>query len=395
MITFVTGKPGDGKSMYGVHLIVNSILTSERFIVTNIPLRLAELRAYLCSKGWSGDLNERVMILKHEECFEFYRFRSGSYVLPPSPDWRVMRETDRAERKKEENRKLSRPEFLASMNTMLDDLRQHPEALRPCEYHIDEAHDYFSAREWTDTGRGILWYASKHRHLHDEVVLYTQVMSNVEKQLRGLAQSTYRVRNMYRMRWGLWQRKGCFRWYQYDGAPENISRALKPMCSGTMHLEPKGLAKCYNSAGALGVHDKPEEVKNKAPLPWWTLPAAGVAAVVAVAFTFAIVPRIVASVANRQLKGVTSSLNKSLGLPGVDSAGQKEPALGSANASATRPDAKPVVYIDALWTLGDRYYVQLTDGRKLQGIEILEVGDEWIRTNRGEVIVFKPRKRAG
>jgi hypothetical protein len=294
MITFVTGKPGDGKSMYGMRLITRSLLETERVIVTNIPIKVPELRAYLCSKGWEGDLNERLVILRHEEVFEFYRFRSGAYVLPPSPDWKAAKEDG--------GRKLPRPAFIEAMQAQLEEMKKRPEACQPCEYHIDEAHDYFSAREWADTGRGVLWYASKHRHLHDECVFYTQVMANVEKQLRGLASETIRVRNQMRMSWGPFRKAPIFRVYHYYGAPEKTESAT-PFNQSVMRLDRAGLASTYNSAGALSVHASPEVIKNRAPLPYWALPVAACGLVVVVGAVLAVAPVAAGKWAGKKISG--------------------------------------------------------------------------------------------
>lgn len=327
MITFVTGKPGDGKSMYAMRLIARSIMESERFIVTNVPVKVPELRAYLCAKGWSGDLNERLLLLRHEEVFEFYRFRSGSYVLPPSPDWVAAKEDG--------GRKLKRPEFIAAMQAQLDLMRTHPEALTPCEYHIDEAHDYFSAREWADTGRGLLWYASKHRHLHDEVVFYTQVMANVEKQLRGLAGETVRVRNQLRMSWGPFRKAPIFRVYHYYGAPEKTD-SVTPYNQSVMNLDVNGLAKTYNSAGALNVHRSPEQITNRAPLPYWVLPLAIVAFVVLCGVALAVGPVAVGKWAGRAVSSAPAGV---LGKGGITAM----PASHRTNSEPERDESRRVV----------------------------------------------------
>ena len=316
MITFVTGKPGDGKSMYGMKLMVDSLLHTNKVIVTNFAVRVPELRAYLVLKGWKpkpgNDLAERLVILEHEEVFEFYRYRSGGYVLPPSPDWKASRQGEDDEGKK--IKKLSRFLFLRAMTEQLKEMKKNLRALRPVEYHIDEAHDYFSAREWTDTGRGILWYASKHRHLHDEVVFYTQVMKNVESQLRGLAQGTVRARNQIRMSWGPFRKAPIFRLYHYYDAPEDVSKCV-PYTTSVMQLDRDGLCRTYNTAGALSVHTKPEEVKNKAPLPYWALPVAAACLVLGVVVFMISLPLMAGKVTNKAMGVNVQKVSKEIGVP--------------------------------------------------------------------------------
>jgi hypothetical protein len=372
--------------MYGMKLIADSLLKTERIIFTNIAIKEPELRAYLCKKGWEGDLTERLFLLKHEEVFEFYRFRSGRYVLPPSPDWVAARESEKG------TRKVSRPEFLEKMNAQLVEMKNHPEALLPCEYHIDEAHDYFCAREWTDTGRGVLWYASKHRHLHDEVVLYTQVMANVEKQLRGLASETVRVRNQIRMSWGPFRKAPVFRVYSYYGAPERTESAT-PFANTVMQLDKAGLAGTYNSAGALSIHTTPEKVHNKAPLPHWALPVGLCAGIVCVGLILAFTPLAFGKFMQKQF--TTSAAASMTGIPAaVPAKGGPVSVVRPGEAKAlTTDDQGECVYVEGIYVEGTVAHVWLTDGRKLQGAEVVEYGDHFVRSRFGEIFKWKPRKK--
>lgn len=387
MITFVTGKPGDGKSMYGMKLIADALLKSERIIITNIAVKIPELRAYLVTKGFEGDLNERIVILKHEEVFEFYRFRSGGYVLPPSPDWVCAKEDG--------GRKLKRPEFIDAMQAQLNEMKKDPAACLPCEYHIDEAHDYFSAREWADTGRGVLWYGSKHRHLHDECIFYTQVMANVEKQLRGLASETIRVRNQMRMSWGPFRKAPIFRVYHYYGAPEKTESAT-PYNTSVMQLDAKGLASTYNSAGALSVHTTPEKIKNKAPLPYWALPLAGGVAVLLLVVVIAFAPMMAGKWAGKKIMGSTvTSMKEAAGIKDDVAPVSMPGALPDRNFERKASNAKESTSNEPLHasvrgvhTRGAYLYVSIDDGRWLRAVGrqgetfiVLEDGTEVLRSH--------------
>ena len=46
-IHFVSGKPGGGKTLYGLKLIVEELVLGKREIFTNVPLNLPELNAYV------------------------------------------------------------------------------------------------------------------------------------------------------------------------------------------------------------------------------------------------------------------------------------------------------------------------------------------------------------
>ena len=77
-IFFVVGKPGGGKSYYGVKQIVDEIMRSNRFIVTNIELLLPEIRAY-CHEQMEDevDLTDRVRVLTDAEAAEFWKYEPG------------------------------------------------------------------------------------------------------------------------------------------------------------------------------------------------------------------------------------------------------------------------------------------------------------------------------
>lgn len=165
-IHFVTGKPGGGKSMFGTHLLVRDLVQTKRTVVTNIPLNIGNLNRYIQMKFPDADvdIHERVIMLEHADVFEFYRIRSGGLILPASPD--KVREERAPKMKKEEFVNVMQEHFLKL--TLKDEYKV------PCSYHIDEAHTYFDAREWADTGRGLTYYCSQHRHLHDEICFYPQ-----------------------------------------------------------------------------------------------------------------------------------------------------------------------------------------------------------------------------
>jgi hypothetical protein len=342
MITFVTGKPGDGKTLYGMKLICESLLRTDRVIATNIPIRVPALRAYLVGRGWrpkpGHDLAERLVHLDHADVFEFYRFRSGGYVLPPSPDWTAAREGEDEDGRRP--KKLSRYQFLRHMTAQMREMKLHRRAHRSMEYHIDEAHDYFSAREWTDTGRGILWYASKHRHLHDEIILYTQVMKNVEGQLRGLASFTVRARNQLRMRWGPFRKAPVFRLYHYYGGPEDTD-AVQAFDTATMQLDITGLCRTYSTTGALSVHSKPEVVTNKAPLPYWALPVFCGVGVLAVVALMVAMPILAGKVAGSSIKSASGEAAKAMGLPLPDAPPAPTAVISGPNGRSPAPEVPP------------------------------------------------------
>lgn len=287
MIEFITGMPGDGKSLLGTKLMIDDVVEGRVFVVTNVPIKLPELRAYVVAKRGSDrevvDLDSSVKVLKKDEVFEFYRFRSGGLVLPESPD----RRPGLGGRNNSSDR-MDRDQFIAKMDAAFELVLQRVEYQRPVHYYIDEAHNFFSSRDWATNGRSTLYYASQHRHLHDNVWLMTQVMENVEKQLRSLVSETHRTRNFLRRSVGPFKMRPRFVVKSYYGVP---SGREQPFRVQSFALDAKGVAACYETTGALGVHREAERVRNKGFLPWWSLPVGGLGIVATFAVCVAVLPK--------------------------------------------------------------------------------------------------------
>jgi hypothetical protein len=199
MMSLLTGMPGDGKSLLAVELLIKDLIGRLAYVVTNLPLKWPELRAYVMERRKEvadefTDLDDDLHVIPDSEVAEFYRFRSGGLVLPHSPDWEVGVDG---------TKRLERPVFAQKMKEAFQLIAEKEEYKRPVHYYIDECHEFFSSRDWATNGRGTLYYATKHRHLRDDVYLITQHVDQLEKQLRNLVSETHRTRNNIRRNVGL------------------------------------------------------------------------------------------------------------------------------------------------------------------------------------------------
>jgi len=90
MISFITGKPGDGKTLFAVRQLLEDLIRSEVYIVTNIPLAMSRVNEYVTKRRTDRqpqfNLDDRIKVIPDAEVYEFYRHRSGGLVLPWSPD---------------------------------------------------------------------------------------------------------------------------------------------------------------------------------------------------------------------------------------------------------------------------------------------------------------------
>lgn len=384
MITFCTGKPGDGKSLFATRQILEDLIHTDAFIVTNIPLVPAKVHEYVSQRREGFCFDDRVKVIPDAEVYEFYRHRSGGLVLPWSPD---------KEGGQDGTKRLSRPEFTDVMKGNFMKIAAADKSCQlPVHYYIDEVHNFFSARDWATNGRGTLYYASQHRHLHDEIVLITQVMENVEKQLRGLASETAVVRNQLRRSVGPFRLRPVFRVKRYYGVPQG--HLASPFSEETFELDPARVGACYKTTGALGVFSSPEEKKNRGRFPWWTLPVLGAAAVAALLIVLFVLPRYATQKMTDSVT-IKQSASQSQSPQRSDSASmdprRKVHSERESEDVQPSPDIPPArqqeVYYAGVMQRGRYLWVWLTDGRVIREDQLLAVGSQQVafRDREGKV----------
>ncbi len=77
MIHFIQGKPGGGKSLFGVKKMVEELVEGERRVLTNLPVDVPRLNEYLQQKypGKLILLRDRLRLLTEEELKLFWEHR--------------------------------------------------------------------------------------------------------------------------------------------------------------------------------------------------------------------------------------------------------------------------------------------------------------------------------
>ncbi|MBC2594015.1 hypothetical protein H5P28_07045 [Ruficoccus amylovorans] len=280
MITLITGKPGDGKTLYACREIIRILRNTDYYVVTDVPFVMGRLHEYV--NDWKGDvvdLDERLKVLTPEDAHNYWRYRSGGLLLDESPD---------AKGKDDGTRRLPKMEFDLWARSQFERIGEKSEYQRGVFYVIDEAHEKFPAREWQNIGRITTYHASKHRHLHDEVWLLTQSPDFLDKTLRNLVSETRITRNNLRRNVGPFKLRGVFKVRHYYGMP---NPSVTPFSVEEMQLDAAGIASCYKTVGAFGVHVKAEKIQNKGKLPWWSLWAIAGGGILAAIFLCFMVPQ--------------------------------------------------------------------------------------------------------
>jgi len=324
MIRFITAIPGGGKTYTAMRFIAHEILSTNRWVVTN----LTEIRMDVFSQYFhdeypnSGvDLSQRLQIIQKTDSTQWYRFR-GSYTLPPFA-FKVDQRGKPTETPEERD---------ARMEAYFSEVGKHSED-KGCVYFIDEGHRHFRAESWADFSHLAMFYLSQLRHLNDVFWVLTQFPEQVIITLRRLAFDCHHLRNHYVESFMFWKKPGGIAWSQFNSVPKfDAVSSLEPMDSGRVKLDMK-LAKCYYTRGALGGKSELAETKpHTKKLPFWTLWAAVALASLLLMFVFFQIPKAASFLTHKVVGGFVGEGQKS----GKTLAGAVVGPLGRSESSAPK-----------------------------------------------------------
>lgn len=265
-VHFLSGKPGGGKTLYALMLILAELRRGKlaRHVVTNVVLNLGAINELLNKEGIELPLhiNEMVTFIEEEDLKEFYRHRGYNVFLPLKlPTWQALTELEK-KRYAAEEEKVRKSRIADFAGVPLDENGRK----RGVFYVLDEIHIAFNSRQWADSGEGVMYYLSQHRKLGDTAILITQSVQNVDRQMRSVAQDFTYLRNLKKERAGLFKLPAVFMRRQFLEPAGPTSKACN---SGVFKLDLK-VANCYDTGAGVGIMgdgaDKEEKTKG---LPWW------------------------------------------------------------------------------------------------------------------------------
>lgn len=247
------GKPGGGKSYGALREIIEELVWGSRNVCTNLSLLPGEVNAYIQMRYPQADvdLDRRLRILTDKEARRFWLHRAPGVDIPD-----VTKEAEKS--------------------GMFPDFASYAGA--GTFFVIDEAHVYFDARAWMDSGQSLTYYNSQHRKLNDELIFVTQFLELIDKRVRGFTQEYWYFRN-----------NGMEKLFTLFRMPEYFSvRVYQFPVTGAAGGHPSEvhryklilpLAKCYDTSAGVGIsgRKKPEE-KKKRGLPVWILGLVALAA---------------------------------------------------------------------------------------------------------------------
>ena len=263
----ISGKPGGGKSLFGMKALVNELRTTHRYVVTNLAVKPAELAAYLDKLyGQTFDLNQRLTILDEEQTAKFWLYRGNGLVLPD-------------QEKNDFSAADAGNVYYVPDNEVGQVIEGQSLTMRKSGgegvcFILDELHLFFNAREWAKTGKAAIFYLSQHRKCNNDVIWITQHIENVDKQFRSLTQDFTYLRNYRQEKFmSAFQSLPWFSFKTFQSPVTATTGLMSPTETGRFLLDAKGLAACYDTAKGVGFAGNvaADTKKPRRGLPMWVL----------------------------------------------------------------------------------------------------------------------------
>jgi hypothetical protein len=354
MIRFVGGVTGGGKSLYAfTHILVPELLQGTRRVVTNLPVRVDALQAYLDEHASAPvHVLDRIRILDDSQMYQFFRYR-GSDASP------------------------------VDLPVNLEGLPVFPaEGDGGVLYILDELHIFFNAREWKKTGAGAIFYLSQHRKLSDDVICITQSIKNVDSQFRSLGATFSYVSNHRTATFRGFRRGSGFKVHTYLSPA--VSANDVPVEITSFPLDRK-LADCYDTAAGVGMGSgKKADLGAKAkglPLSvlYWAIPLGALVFIGGGLWASQVVRGKLADIGQRKL--VEPPPASPVAAPASVVPAAPPPASPVAAAAPASPADR---YVGGIIQRGREFRVRDSAGHLVPQSEIARVGRDGVLLRSGE-----------
>jgi hypothetical protein len=407
MIDLFVGKPRNGKSLRAMMRILDRLINTKRFIVTNMVLDLDRIQDYIDKRGLNINARTRFHFLTTKEDMKnFWLFRDYGLVLKKPADY------DDAKGKSDID---YAPLFDDERFWTKTEVGQVPQ-MAGTFYVIDEVHTLFPARGWQGTPRHADFYNSQHGKLNDEVVFITQNTKLVDPNFYRLAQEFHYCRNHRLMKHGHFKGANKFTAHIYDGPANDNGKPTLNVESFSLDLE---VAQCYDTSAGVGMPgggaaDAGHRTKG---VPLWSIWVACGLAICGVYYVFNYV---IPQAGNKYLRAMKSGtlrpgepLPTVPGAPIVDGVATASPSISPSNSpevgpfSSSKDDGLVIekiyetkipdspLYVTGYVKKQNRINVVLSDGRILteKDSDILKIERNTVFLRSGErIFIGTPRK---
>jgi hypothetical protein len=249
MITAIEGVTGSGKSRYAVGCVCESLLAG-RFVVTNLPLDLPEIRFWFETERPEvlekyGDMVSRIRILKESEYEELYRYYPRGWELAAAHEGLIPFE-----------QAMTRSESVAAVELALrGDGRTsaiYAEVFGESgvDFYFDEAQLVFDTRNFQRLQEPMMFWLTQHRKLNQHVTVITQSVQNIAPPFVRLCAFLVRCRNF-----GLQSALGVKLPKRLKATKMTEVQSKRPFVHSTetYKVEKDGLHRWYRTAEGIGM----------------------------------------------------------------------------------------------------------------------------------------------
>lgn len=376
MIKFVVGKPGGGKSLYAVVKLIEELRSSNRCIITNLALKMEPwvdgkgiarkglLRTLKDKYGDEFDAHRRIVLLDDQKVRKFFLYRRRINYQGEIEELEVQ----------------TRKERVGDGNKVYE--RFFLEGSWGCYYVIDEVHEFYNSRMWTETGTLVLSWASQSRRSGDDALLLTQHPDFVETNLKKAAQECTVLVNHRLMSASIFRQPDMISFRDYAVVPPK--RGDPSMRSGKLEFKRQEIYGCYDTAAGVGVSGSVADIGKRASgLHWSFFPLTAIAIIMMLAFgcrhiNQTVLPKLVAypnfgQGAKKLIPQQAAAANQK----------GKETEPRKVRSISNVYEVKPDVFYQAHTLLNGKLRVYLSDGRVLDSSTVLRITDAGVQTIDG------------
>jgi hypothetical protein len=265
MIDLVTGLPGAGKGVYMMLRIIDELKNTERPIITNFALRLQPwnrplgkrrsrpekglLQYLLDTYGETFNAEKRIHVLDDEDMQVFYLWRC-------TPDFKLT--------------KIAAEYSLDGSISKIDE-SEWSNTL-PTWYGADEGWKFWNSRNWQRQDKGIQFYNAQHRKAGDDLMITTQHLAQIDKQMRVLVQTYHSLVNHGKRKMGIFRQPAVISVFETNEPPEAGRKSLGA-APKVVKFDKAGLGGCFDTAQGAGVQGGAADIlhKTKGLPPWGML----------------------------------------------------------------------------------------------------------------------------
>lgn len=370
MIHFIVGKPRNGKSLLAMFKIWDTLVTTDKYIITNMVIDIDALQDLVLLRGECANVRSRIRMLNDVETKDFWLYREYGTTLPVPCDYEEKTGGD-----VDYTPIFDDERFYSSVTySVVDGVTvENPRSLKGTLYVIDEVHTHWRARGWAGTPRHVDFYNSQHGKLNDTVYFITQNTKLVDQNFIRLAQDFTYCRNHRLEKHGVFKGDDKFTASTY---PSPTSSSAEVTLNVETYKLDKKMAACYDTSAGVGmrgggVADGGYRAKG-VPLKMVWVALAVVLVLVFCFFQF-VIPKLTRKYLGSSLGGASLVSSGNVAPEAASRAVVSRDSVGSYVVPPADTTPEKPLYVSGWVKRGGRYLLQLSNGDTIREGERLVV----------------------